>query len=453
MHRYLSLLLFIGLAYNQGWMNNYGDNRTDYGCCIVSTDDGNHLFVGETKYQSHDLQLNERFVHIYKINPLGNIIWEDSLQFEPFERWEPHIIQSLGSGYGYLITGSLSIIGEYSTETKSFANHIDSNGNEISSHTFNTLNANALKITDDNNYIAIGNQSLENGETGWLFKLDSSDNIIWAKTGEGYDGTPNGNALLITADGDYVVSGYLQDDLFISKINNDGSELWNYTYNNQSNYIRGYDIAMTSDGGYAIATTSWESFDWPLPDTTYAILFKLSSNGEFEWQRKYGGGEYYYSEGKEIAVDNDGNIILAGRTKLSQDDFDLYIIKVNANGDLLYERVIQGSPYDEKINHIIVTPNDKVLTAGHLGFSENQGGWNHWVASLNDDGLACISDSNQDGLLTNDDFEFLVERTLQNIFYEELYDWNYDSKNNIVDILRMSDYLYGDNPFNYNCYY
>ena len=112
------LFIFFSLVYAQGWMTDYGDVRNDYGCCINETDDGNYLFVGETTFQSTDIQPGERFIKLYKLNSLGNLIWEDSLQYNQYERWIPHALQLINNQY--MVSGSYIIqVGENDFEQNS----------------------------------------------------------------------------------------------------------------------------------------------------------------------------------------------------------------------------------------------------------------------------------------------------------------------------------------------
>ena len=92
---------------------------------------------------------------------------------------------------------------------------------------------------------------------------------------------------------------------------------------------RGYAVQQTSDGGYVIVGSS----------TSYGAggadlwILKLDVEGEFMWSKTYGGQGN--DIGKDIIQTSDGGYIITGYTKSysSGGDSDLWLIKTNANGE------------------------------------------------------------------------------------------------------------------------
>ena len=71
------------------------------------------------------------------------------------------------------------------------------------------------------------------------------------------------------------------------------------------------------------------------------ILIKMDLEGNVIWDQSYGGNSDDHCFGMD--VNPDGDIFLAGHTLSGTENWDTYTIKVDSNGDLLWERTI-GNP-------------------------------------------------------------------------------------------------------------
>lgn len=109
--------------------------------------------------------------------------------------------------------------------------------------------------------------------------------------------------------------------------------LWSHTYGGP-HADGGWSIERTSDGGYVIIGYTTEN------DTDLWIL-KLNGSGEIEWSRVYGGpGD---DIGYGIDETRDGGFIAVGTT----DSFGtggerLWLLRLNRTGDLLWEKALGG---------------------------------------------------------------------------------------------------------------
>ncbi|MAX80707.1 MAG: hypothetical protein CL843_11115 [Crocinitomicaceae bacterium] len=81
-------------------------------------------------------------------------------------------------------------------------------------------------------------------------------------------------------------------------------------------------------------------------------------NGNVLWERAYGGNDYDYLN--DVALLSDGSVLLAGysysdssgiKTENSRGESDLWLVKIDTSGTVLWERTIGGDSYDmpEKI--------------------------------------------------------------------------------------------------------
>ncbi len=88
-------------------------------------------------------------------------------------------------------------------------------------------------------------------------------------------------------------------------------------------------IQQTTDGGYIVAgvTGLFES------GSSDAYILKLNSDGSLAWQKTYGGNGY--DAASSIQQTTDGGYIVAGVTKSFGAGYeDVYILKLDSNGEL-----------------------------------------------------------------------------------------------------------------------
>ena len=116
--------------------------------------------------------------------------------------------------------------------------------------------------------------------------------------------------------------------------------LWTRTYGGDSTDL-GYSVLQTSDGGYIIAGST-ESFGAGEFDV---YLIKADANGDTIWTKTYGGTEYDF--GYSIAQTFDGGYIAAGYTESYGAGLrDVYLIRTDSLGDTLWTKTFGGDSHD-----------------------------------------------------------------------------------------------------------
>jgi len=201
---------------------------------------------------------------------------------------------------------------------------------------------NAVLETSDQGYVILGQtSSFGAGERDiYLIRTNALGNIIWSKT---YGGSENdrGYSLVPTQDGGFVIVGITSSygngnsDVYLIRTNEIGDTLWTKTYGDTSeNY--GNSIQMTADGGYIIAGSTETTENG---DNVY--LLKTNSNGELLWTRNYGGTDDDYGNSvKQLA---DGGFIIAGETRsFGAGNYDAYLIRTDSNGDTIWTKTFGG---------------------------------------------------------------------------------------------------------------
>jgi len=139
-------------------------------------------------------------------------------------------------------------------------------------------------------------------------------------------------------------------------------------------------IQQTTDGGYIVAgwTESFGSAWWK-----DIYILKLNSEGEVEWQKTFGGGDS--DEAKSIQQTTDGGYIVVGRTgSFGSGGYDVYILKLNVKGEIEWQKTFGGKDYDEA-NSVQQTIDGGYIVAGWTK-SFGSGGYDVYILKLNSKG-------------------------------------------------------------------
>ncbi|TES90273.1 MAG: hypothetical protein E3J87_10340 [Candidatus Cloacimonadota bacterium] len=172
----------------------------------------------------------------------------------------------------------------------------------------------------------------------------SGGEIIWEKLYGGSE-LDEGYSVKQTSDGGFIIAGYTysfgngESDVYVIKTDSEGNELWTQTYGGGLE-DEGYSIAITSDGGYIIAGRA-ESFGNGYSDV---YVLRLDSNGDTVWTRVY--GTVAIDWGSSVTLTDDGGFIISGALS-SYNHRDLYLLKFDANGDTIWSRTYHYSGYEE----------------------------------------------------------------------------------------------------------
>ncbi len=242
----------------------------------------------------------------------------------------------------------------------------------------------SIQETSDGGYIIAGiTHSFGAGSYDfYLIKTDENGNALWEKT---FGGTDNdwGFSVSETSDGGYIIVGNTESygegesDVYVIKTDVNGDTLWTKTYGGEKDDV-GVSIQKTSDSGYIIAgrTSSFGSGYYDV------YLIKINDDGDTQWAKTYGGTED--DGGVSVQQTSDGGYIIGGNTKsYGEGESDVYLIKIDETGSVLWT-ITYGGTEDDGCLSIQETSDGGYIVTGFTTLS-NIPTWNSDVYLIKTD--------------------------------------------------------------------
>ncbi len=368
----LVLFIFINTSFSQiTWQRTYGGIDFELGYCVDQTADNGYIGVGISNSFGNYIQ-----VYLVKTDSLGDTLWTRTYGGSGGD-YGYSVCQTTDGGY--IITGSTSSFGN---GNQIYLIKTDSIGDTLWTKTYGGPGSEmgySLQQTTDGGYIIVGyTNSFGNGAQVYLLKTDSLGDTLWTKI-YGSPGHDKGFSVQQTRDGGYIIGGYWnspvdKDPVCLIKTDSLGDTLWVKTYG--SDWCFGYSAKETFDGGYvivgvhsnayvvktdSIGDTLWTRvYRWKdgargyfvqqTQDSCYIIagwamelvqyeehyycyLLKIDSNGDTLWSKVYGMG--MSDDGfRCVNQTNDGGYIAVGATAAFGDNYQLYLVKTDQDGNV-----------------------------------------------------------------------------------------------------------------------
>ena len=166
----------------------------------------------------------------------------------------------------------------------------------------------------------------------------------WIKT-FGADEVDGSNHVLVLNDG-YLITGFTSSfgnggkDLWIVRTDKSRKELWNRFYGGMS-METGYEAIQTKDNGFIILAQTY-SFGAGLSDIW---IVKVDSAGNMLWNKTY--GTETVDIGYDICESNEQGYIIAGTTTSKKtNSLDGYIVKIDSVGNIIWSQTYGGLDVD-----------------------------------------------------------------------------------------------------------
>ncbi|MBN2378733.1 hypothetical protein JXM67_02890 [candidate division WOR-3 bacterium] len=385
----------VAIHLHAGWIKSYGGELNENGQVIQETTDGGYIVFGNIVSPA-----GSSYIWLLKTDSNGDTLWTRAYA-GPAPAY-CYSGQQTSDG-GYIIAGATESLGD---------NHLDiwliktnPAGDTQWTKTYGGIGydeAYSIQQTEDEGYIITGtHDGLTDPWSGdmWLLKTDSVGDTLWTKTwaAENPTMTDVGNCVRQTTDGGYILScytdfsgvtyngivvmktddkgdtlwtyrdtiwfmpcvaqttdgnfvatGYNNEDMFLVKLDSEGGLLWKKVFGDPREDFRdfGYCVLEISDGGYLVTGSN-------TPDHRNAWLLKTDIDGNAIWSRMY--GEASQSDGAYWVTENsDGGFILTGFTQTwASAGSDLLIIKTDSEGWVAVE---ESSPVSRLNDLEILSP-------------------------------------------------------------------------------------------------
>ncbi|MDK2886045.1 MAG: hypothetical protein PWP54_603 [Thermosipho sp. (in: thermotogales)] len=221
--------------------------------------------------------------------------------------------------------------------------------------------------------------------------------IEWQKTfgSQDYD---EAHSILLTNNGGIIFAGETSNDYWIVKLNENLNIEWQKILGGSyGDYA--YSIDFSSDGGYIVAgyaTSKDGSVTGTHGGTSDIWIIKLDIIGNVQWKRAFGGSEAEFTE--SIISTRDNGFIFAGSsfsedgdaTSLNHGYSDIWVVKLNENGDIVWQKLFGGSS-DEDAFSIQQTDDNGYIVVGYTFSNDGDVTGKHelsdyWVLKLAEDG-------------------------------------------------------------------
>lgn len=338
-------------APNATWLGSHGGSREEaHGHYIMECQDGGFLQVGETGFLP-----NSARILVVKTNSLGQLIWKK----EVYNGGHNLGNSSLEVSDGYLIAGAIN--------RNSAILKLDKlSGAILFQKTFNNGGVDAFEhlAQTPTGILAVGYRNAEDPDNtfftyaqGHISFLDNNGDFIRSQSINDY---MSQGYRIKQAGLDYIIAGQSEDALAYSliKITATGTILWNKTYGgNREDHCFGLDLA--EDGSiFLTGHTLSGVVNWD----TYTM--KLDSDGVKLWEQVVGNPrgfdpQWIHDETWGIKATCDGGCIISAGTGdeysytaqvdgVSSDQWESYIVKYDANGNLEWQATYNSDDFSQE---------------------------------------------------------------------------------------------------------
>jgi hypothetical protein len=344
------------------WTRTYGGTDLEWGSSISQTSDGGYIIAGNT--ESFGAGMEDYY--LLKINSNGDTIWTKTYGGTGSD-YGAAVLQA--SDQGFVMTGWTYSFGM--GESDVWLVKTDTIGNIEWTKTYGGTEhemAHSMQKTYDNCYVITGASGEWFSRDVYLIKIDTLGDTLWTRR---YGGTGIDIARFVqqNSDSGYIIVGSSESfgagssDLYLLRTNQLGDTLWTRTFGS-ADYDIGTAVMQTSEGGFLAA-----GFAETPTGYTDIYLVKIDENGDSIWTKSY-GAQYYDFCNAIISLNND-EFVIAGGSELSNPPWgDFYLAKIDSIGNVIWENTYGGDSIDEAFAVQATFDGGYIL----VGYTESFGG-------------------------------------------------------------------------------
>ena len=253
-------------------------------------------------------------LYLVKYDNSGSFLWDKKYGGTGNDR--AYNIKQVNNG-GFIITGFTAsgdgdVTGNHGTNTADvWLLRLDGDGNKVWAKAFGGAGndtAHVVLQTPDNGFLVAGVTASNDGDVSsnaggtdaWVFKTDSSGNLLWQKSFGG-SGNEAFKSVVMNPDGTYTFVGYStsaavlgnnnagQKDIWIVKTTLSGDVIWSKFFGGSGNE-EAFSVQATPDGNNSVSgyTESNDGIGTGNNGGADALFLKLSPTGTLLWKKCVG---------------------------------------------------------------------------------------------------------------------------------------------------------------------
>ncbi len=218
--------------------------------------------------------------------------------------------------------------------------------------------------TPDTGYLLLNNSSSYSPSADlYLLKVNKAGIYEWQRT-YGRSETEGACKIKITADGNIAMAGYtgsytdVSYDYYLVKTSALGDTLWSKHYGTSD-----WDIATsmdtTTDGGFILVGNTYDTGN----SYTDIFIVKTDADGNQLWQVKKGGN--LNEEAADVLSLNDGYLICGTTESIGNGKKDIYVIRLDLNGNTLWETTLGGAEDDSGESILLNAANNEIVVGAN----------------------------------------------------------------------------------------
>lgn len=192
----------------------------------------------------------------------------------------------------------------------------------------------------------------------------ADDGETWLKAFEGLDYgaffdavLTDDDALLVVGTTYHSLGSTTRGDVLVAKLTLAGEPIWEKTHGGDAT-DQAFCVEATDDGGFLVLAET-DSFGAGQRDL---YVLKLDASGDLAWSETYGGAGIEWA--KDLIPVSDGAFLLVGETDSFGESFDAYVIKVDENGAVLWEATLGGDQNEAGVAALEAENGDLLVLAG-----------------------------------------------------------------------------------------
>ena len=371
---------------NIQWQRALGSSKFDEGTLVKPTSDGGYMVAGNVVSGNGDVKKNtykggESDIWLVKLSATGSMLWQKTLGGSNKDKL---IALEEMPGGGYIVAGNSNstngdIQGNHglldmwvcrisATGTLLWQRALGGSGDDELTDMLLAKNGNIIvagvtwSVVSGDIDVSYGGRDL------WIGIINANGQLIWKKTIGGSNGEQN-LTLRSSSDGNYFYfsgvgssidgefsGSHGNSDIIVYKIGLSGEIAWKKLVGGTGTEDL-WAMQATADGGCVVGGNGYSSDgDFAGASGGHMIVAKLNSSGDVEWAKRYGGSNqdflYYLSQTKDEgfifygSVNSGGGDISGFHPGTKGWEQDIWVVKLNKSGSIIWQRCYGGSGYD-----------------------------------------------------------------------------------------------------------